>query len=349
MAFTTARRALDLPAPIDAWSRLVCQEDGPLVLAVLESRGSIGPWAAVDAATGRVAVGSDLAPVSDGVLDPAGAGLLLTQRGLARVAADDPPRVLGLRGAGVGRGKDDHEQLLDTIAPDVAVVGRWSRAGAKLVRVSTGEVIRRLSAQGPFLAMPAAAGRSRLWAFGSGTVVALDASSWRTLERSAAPRGLAACWTPYGAVALLGEADPAYREGAAHALLRDLAPPALRSRLRSPFGGLRLALLDERLDELASADAPWLSTALPDPDGRGVAWLRADGEGRAVLATSLGLTVIDPATLEPLGQHRTDWLPTSWSGASRAVHRSGPRELTVVEWSAGSPAAGVGRPATTMG
>lgn len=65
---TTTTVGLDLPSPVEAFSRLVCQDDGPLVLAALESGAARGPWVVADVLTGRTRVGRNLAPVTDGGL-----------------------------------------------------------------------------------------------------------------------------------------------------------------------------------------------------------------------------------------------------------------------------------------
>ncbi len=330
--FAASRLEVDSPAPIEAWSRLVCQDDGPLVLAALESRAAEGPWVVVDVRTGQVAVGRGLTPVADGRLGPEGDGLLLTYRGLTVIGAAPHPRVHRSHGAGLGTGKDDHEQTLEYLDGEVAVVGRWYRPGAKLVRLQSGEVVRRLNASPPFLSAPGGGGRVRLWALGSGVLLTLDTRTWRTIEQVQTPQALAACSTPHGTVAVLGAVNPTFREGLGQALLRDIAPGSIRRRLRSPYTGLRLALLDETFNEIAVSAADWLWDALPDPDVRGVARLSADGGRRAVLMTADGLTVVDPQGLTRVGQYRSGSWPVPWVGASRAVHQSGERELTVVEW-----------------
>ena len=327
-----SRLTVDTPAPIEAWSRLVCQDDGPLVLAALESGAATGPWVVIDTSTGHASLGRGLTPVTDGRLNAEGDGLLLTYRGLTAVSTRPRPQVHGSRGVGLGTGKENHEQVLEYLDRKVAVVGRWYRPGAKLVRVQTGELVRRVTASPPFLSTPAEEGHVRLWALSSGVRLTLDTRTWRTTERVQTPQALAACLTPDGTVAVLGAVDPTFQEGTGHALLRDLTPGSLRRKLRSPYTGLRLALLDENLNEITVADADWLWDALPDPDPRGVVQLSTDSQGRAVLMTENGLTVIDPQRLTPVGQYRSGSWPAPWVGASRAVHQSGERELTVVEW-----------------
>lgn len=202
--------------------------------------------------------------------------------------------------------------------------------------MSTGEVLRRLGdASPPYLTLPSGdAVTVRLWAVGSGAVVTLDRQTWRPAGRRTLDvgPGLGACRTPQGTVALLGAVDPTYDEGLVHGLLRHLAPASWRARLRSPWTGLRLALLDDDLEVVESAEPDRLLTDLPDPDAHGPERLAVDGAGRAVLTTSAGLTVLEPRGLERVAHHPTDHPPTVWAGESRAVHRSGDHELTVVAW-----------------
>lgn len=320
------------PAPIERWSRLVCQDDGPLVLAALESRGTQGPWVAVDVESGAATVGREITPIADGHLGADGSGLLLTYRGLTPVSVRPKPLVERSCRAGVGTGKDQHEQTMQLLSSEVAVVGRWYRPGAKLVHTRTCQILRRLTAQPPFLKLPASTGRTRLWALGSGAVLTLDTRTWKTIAHEAAPRGLAACRTPAGTVAVLGVADVSFDESLPHALLRDLAPGGLLRKLRSPYSDLRLALLDDDLTEIAADEASWLWRALPDPDLFGVAHFTSDNSGRAVLTTAQGLSLVDPHALRLVGQHRTNAEPVSWKGMSRAVYPSGERALTVLSW-----------------
>ena len=330
--FTASRLTVDTPAPIEAESRLVCQDDGPLVLAALESAAVIGPWVVIDTSTGHSAPGRGLTPVSDGRLNAEGEGLLLTYQGLTAVSAGPPPQVHGSKGAGLGAGKDNHEQTLEHLGRGVAVAGRWYRPSAKLVRLRTGEVLRRMNASPPFFSTPADDSHVTLWALGSGVRLTLETRTWRTVEQLQTPQGLAACSTPHGTLALLGAVDPSFQEGVGHALLRDLAPGALLRRRRSPYTGLLLALMDETWKEIAVAAPNWLWKALPDPGPRGVAQLRTDSRGRAVLLTENGITVVDPQGLTRVGQYRSGSWPVLWAGASRAVHQSGEREITIVEW-----------------
>lgn len=319
-------------APIEPWSRLVCQDDGPLVLAALESNGAVGPWVVVDVDSGSARVGRGLTPVADGYLGADGRGLLLTYRGLTPVSAVPTPLVGTSRGAGLGTGKDEHEQTMLRLGPEVVIAGRWFRPTAKLVSSVTGEVLRRLAAEPPFFSLPAARGRARLWALGSGAVLTVDTETWHTVSREEAPRGLAACRTPHGLVAVLGTVDPGFDETVGHALLRDVAPGGLLRKLRSPYTGLRLALLDDSLTEVASDEATWLWRALHDPDGRGAVRLTADSAGRVVLTTAQCLALVDSPSLRLLAHHRTSAWPVPWGGGSRAVYWSGERELTVLAW-----------------
>ena len=320
------------PAPIDPWSRLVCQDDGPLVLAALESNAAVGPWVVVDVDSGTSTVGRKLTPIADGHLRADGSGLLPTYRGLTPVSVVPEPVVGASRGVGLGTGKDAHEQTMLDLGSEVVVVGRWFRPTSKLVNTVTGEVLRRLPAEPPFFLLPAATGRARLWALGSGAVFTLDTRTWHTVSREEAPRGLAACRTPHGTVAVLGAVDVSFDESLGHALLRDVAPGGLLHKLRSPFVGPRLALLNDDLTEVTSDEASWLWQALDDPDIRGAVRLTADNAGRVVLTTAQGLTLVDSLSLQLLAQHRTSAWPAPWSGRSRACYWSGERELTVLAW-----------------
>ena len=320
------------PAPIEPSSRLVCQDGGSLVIAALESRATVGPWVVIDADSGTATVGRGLTPITEGHLRADGRGLLLTYRGLTSVSVLPTPLVGTSRGAGLGTGRDEHEQTMLHLDSEVVVVGRWSRPTAKLVNTVTGDVLRRLPAEPPFFLLPAAPGRVRLWALGSGAVLTLDDRTWHTVSREEAPRGLAACRTPHGIVAVLGTVDIHFDESAGHALLRDVAPGGLLRKLRSPYSGLRLVLLDDDASEVASVEAGWLWRALHDPDARGPVRLTADDAGRVVLTTAQGLALIDASSLRLLAQHRTSAWPVPWSGSSRAVYCSGERELTILTW-----------------
>ncbi|SDN47323.1 hypothetical protein [Geodermatophilus sp. DSM 45219] len=221
--------------------------------------------------------------------------------------------------------------MLD-LGSGVAVVSRWFRPTSKLINTVTGEVLRRLPAEPPFFLLPTATGRARLWALGSGAVFTLDERTWHTVSREEAPRGLAACRTPQGTVAVLGMVDIGHDESFGHALVRDVAPGGLLHKLRSPYAGLRLALLDDDLTEVASDKASWLWQILQDPDVRGAVRLTADNAGRVVLTTAQGLALVDSPSLRLLGQHRTSAWPVPWRRRPRAIYWSGERELTVLAW-----------------
>ncbi len=320
------------PAPIESWSRLVCQDDGPLVLMACESGATVGPWVVVDVDSGTAVAGRNLTPIADGHVRADGSGLLLTRRGLTPVSVVPRPLVGTSRGGGLGTGKDAHEQTMLDLGLQVVVVGRWFRPTAKIVSTVTGEVLRRLPAQPPFVLLSAPTGRARLWALGSGAVFTLDTQTWHPVSQEDAPQGLAACRTPHGTVAVLGTVDVGFDESLGHALLRDVAPGRLLHRLRSPYAGLRLALLDDDLTEVSSDRASWLPGVLQDPDARGAVRLAADDAGRVVLTTARALVLVDGSSLRLLAQHRTGAWPVPWNRGSRAVYCSGERELTVLTW-----------------
>ncbi|HEX2282795.1 MAG TPA: hypothetical protein VHG52_13645, partial [Thermomicrobiales bacterium] len=283
--------------------------DGSYAIAELDVDAPRGPWAVIEASTGRAHIGRRLPQIWGALLDADGPPLLGTSGGVIEVALSGPSIVRELR-EGVGRGPDDAETDFLRLGERHVLLGAVGKQTAKLLDLDRWAVARsQLPVSPPWVALGGSP--RRVWSLPRGEVVTLDAS-YKITERRAAPAAIAATGSASALFALVGRLHPHRGTGWVHALGRDVLPSRLRQRLSSPLDDVELCRLDPQtlrvrarraLGGLAKVVEAGLGTVLSDHERWTTAMMHrcftTDSVGRPILLAGDRLVVLDQETLDP--------------------------------------------------